>query len=108
MLVQWRRLVLYVALGLTTLAVLFPPFSVNGGPDEYGFALSAPPSARQAIASMQEIGGTQAAGLAGQLVHYGIDVPRLLLELGCVWGACLVLRRTVLRPTTAFGAGEVR
>ncbi len=107
---QWRRLALYVALGLTALAVLFPPFSVNGGPDEYGFILATPPSARQAMATMSALGGQQGTALAGDMIHYAIDLPRLLLEMVVVWGVSFALRRTVLRPTaaTALRTGGVR
>ncbi len=93
---QWRRLCLCGAIGLSVLFVLFPPFSVNGGPDEYGFALAAPPSARQAMAMMSGLGGAQGRALATGLVHYAVDPVRLLVQLAVVWLAYAAVRLTVL------------
>ncbi len=98
---QWRRLSLCGAIGLSVLFVLFPPFSVNGGPDEYGFVLAAPPSARQAMAMMSGLGGQQGRDMAAGLVRYAVDPMRLLVQLVVVWLAYAAVRLTVLGAATA-------
>ncbi len=98
---QWRRLTLYGAIGLSVLFVLFPPFSVNGAPDEYGFVLAAPPSARQAIEMISGLGGQQGRDMASGLVHYAIDPMRLLVQLLVVWLAYVAVRLTVLGTAPA-------
>ncbi len=89
-----------MAVGLTALAVLFPPFTVNGGPYEFGFIFAVPPSAARAMAAMSALGGRQGADLAAGLIHYAVDVPRLVFELAVVWCAFAALRWTVLRGTS--------
>lgn len=89
------------AIGLSVLFVLFPPFSINGGPDEYGFVFAAPPSARQAMAMMSSLGGQQGRDMAAGLVHYAVDPVRLLLQLVVVWLAYAAVRLTVLGTAAA-------
>ncbi len=98
---QWRRLLFLLAIGLTILLVSFPPFSVNGGPDEYAFALSAPPSARQAYEAAWALGGQQGGDMVGEVIHYSIDVLRLLIQLAVVWSTYLALRQTVMKGASA-------
>jgi hypothetical protein len=88
---QIRRFALYMALGLTAAAVLFPPFDISifgMGRDEYGFIFSGPPTGRQAEAFF----GKDAP-------HFSIDIARLAFELVAIWGVYFALRRTILRPT---------
>ena len=101
MLQQWGRLCLYGAIGVTVLSILFPPFSVNGGPDEYGFILAAPPSARQAIAAMAAMGGQQGRAMAADMVHYTVDFVRLAAQVVVVWGVYFALKQTVLKAAAA-------
>ena len=90
-----RRLALYLALGATLMALLYPPFSYGiGGIGEamqYGFVLSGPPAAEAARA----MAGTDSP--ASDLISYSIDTPLLLLELALVWGLYAALLMTVLR-----------
>ena len=100
MLTQWSRLSLYTAIGLTTLAILFPPFNIIGGLDEYGFILSGPPSFNAAIGQANAMFGTDAHRFTGA-IHFSIDFVRLFIELAMIWGIYLVLKKTVLKPATA-------
>jgi hypothetical protein len=90
---QIRRFALYMAIGLTIAAVLFPPFDIGGigmGGDEYGLIFSGPPTGRQAEAL-----------LGSKLIHYSIDIARLTLELAAIWGVYLALRLTILKAGRA-------
>ncbi len=97
---QWTRLSFYIALGLTALAVLFPPFTIMSGPDEYGFLLSGPPSVNAAVAQAHALMGSD-AGMMTRHIHYSIDVVRLVVELAVIWGAYIALKRTVLKPVVS-------
>ena len=97
---QWTRLSFYIALGLTALAILFPPFSVMSGPDEYGFLLSGPPSVNAAVAQAHALMGAD-AGMMTSRIHYTIDFVRLIVELAVIWGAYIALKRTVLKPAVS-------
>lgn len=98
---QWRRLSLYIALGLTFLAILFPPFRVNGGPIEYGFLFTGPASASQAVSQASELLGDQGAQWAAGMIHSTIDFMWLIFEFVVIWGVYVALRKTVLRPVQA-------
>ena len=98
MLAQWNRLCLHTAIGLTLLALLFPPFGMFGGYDEYGFILSGPPSFNAAASQANAMFGANASRLAGD-VHFSIDFARMFVELALIWGIYILLKRTVLKPT---------
>ncbi len=100
MLTQWSRLSLYAATGLTLLAILFPPFSIIGGLDEYGFILSGPPSVNAAIGQANAMFGTDAHRFTDP-IHFSIDFVRLFVELALIWGVYIALKRTVLKPAAA-------
>ncbi len=101
MLTQWSRLSLYLAIGLTVNAIVFPPFIINNGPVEYGFLLSGPPSVSQAMGQASFLGGAEGARMARGMIHYGIEFVRLILELGAIWGIYFALSRKVLKPAVA-------
>ena len=96
-----RRLALYLALGATLLALIYPPFSYGiGGLCEamqYGFLFSGPP----AVAAAQAMAG--AGNPISDIIRYSIDTPVLLLELALVWGLCAALLATVLRRRLSSG-----
>lgn len=99
-----RRLALLIALGLTILVVLFPPFSVGSmgmSQVEYGFLFTGPASARNARAAMQSLLGSQAAAAQGDLFSVSISAGRLLVELLIVWALYAAVRMTVLRRVKA-------
>ena len=97
---QWSRLSLYAAIGLTVLAILFPPFNLIGGIDEYGFILSGPPSVNAALSQANAMFGADARRFTGT-VHVSIDFVRLVVELAVIWGIYFALKRTVLKPAAA-------
>ncbi len=97
---QWSRLALYAAVALTLLAILFPPFNIIGGLDEYGFILSGPPGFSEALNQASRMLGPDARRMAGGM-HFSIDFVRLLIELAAIWGIYFALRRTVLKPVVA-------
>lgn len=100
MLLKCRLLALYLAAGSTLLMMMFPPFFLGNG-DEYGFILTGPPSATEAIAALSAFGGQQGHDMARSLIAYNVDLVRLCVELAVVWGVYFALRSTVLRLPTA-------
>ena len=87
MLTQWTRLSFIIALSLTALAVLFPPFDIFGGIDEYGFILSGPPG-------FAELG--QATAMLGLQLGYLIG-GSVLVETVFTWpGTGYLLNKAVL------------
>jgi hypothetical protein len=88
-----RRFALYMAIGLTIVAILYPPFDVSNigvGGDEYGLVFYGPPTGRQA----QEFFGSKA-------LPYSIDIARLVFEFVAIWGVYLALRLTILKADRA-------
>ncbi len=98
---QWQRFCLYIAAGLTALALLFPPYAIDHGADEYGFVFAGPPSVSQAVERMAAIGGQHGRDMAAELIPYRVDLVRLTLELAATWGVYLALRQTVLKQPMA-------
>lgn len=99
-----RRLALLIALGLTALAILVPPFTVGSmgmSQVEYGFLFTGPASARNARAAMQALLGPQAAAAQGDTFSVSIDVGRLVVQLLVVWALYAAVRMTVLRRAEA-------
>ena len=99
-----RRLALLIALGLTGLIVLFPPFSVGMmgmSQVEYGFLFTGPASVRNANAAMQGLLGPQGASAQGGMLDVSLDAGRLLVQLVVVWALYLAVRMTVLRQAEA-------
>jgi len=95
---QFRRFAIYVAVAVTLLMVLFPPFVVAGHVVEYGFVLSGPPTAQQAAATADMFGGGQMTQMAHNMVPYSLDVVRLLIQLVVLWGLYFAAARTVMKP----------
>ena len=91
---QFRRFAFYLAIALTVLMVMFPPFVVAGQLVEYGFVLSGPPTAQQAAATAAMFGGAQ---MAHEMVPYSLDVVRLLVQLILLWGFYVAAARTVMK-----------
>lgn len=98
-----RKLCFHVAVGLTVLMIMFPPFTLSlggfrgGSFDEYGFLLSGPPTARQALGAAAAFGGADAVRMAGDAMPYRLDFVRLMIQVAVVWGVYVALKRTVLK-----------
>lgn len=98
-----RKLCFYIAIGLTALMIMFPPFTLSVGGfqgaafDEYGFLLSGPPTARQALGAAAAFGGADAVRMAGDAMPYRLDLVRLMIQVAVVWGFYVALIRTVLK-----------
>ncbi len=94
-----RKLAFCLALGLSVIIVLYPPFTIcsfGASLVEYGFLFTGPATVRNAAGVAREMLGPQ-AGAAATGLTYSLDIVRLLIELAVVWAIYVTLLRTVLR-----------